>query len=191
MSPSSLSVASSAASSLVRLVPSYVIFPANPLGIGSDFLVKRLHASRVWCLFVSGVIFFIAQACGLNISNPNLLVLVSGLSGLAYGILFGVFPSIVAETFGIRGLSQNWGFMTLAPVISSNIFNLFYGMILDHHSVFDPDGQRACHDGLDCYRAAYGVTLGSCFVGLGVILWVIRHQYHVRLRESRKGGLED
>jgi len=47
---------------------------------------------------------------------------------VAYGFLFGVYPSLVAETFGVHGLSQNWGCMTLAPVISGNIFNLLYGM---------------------------------------------------------------
>src|SRR5688572_22971956 len=85
------------------------------IGVGSDMLVKRLGASRVWCLVIACFIFFIAQVCALTITNPHLLGFVSGLSGLGYGFLFGVFPSIVAETFGIRGLSQNWGFMTLSP----------------------------------------------------------------------------
>ena len=79
-------------------------------------LVKKLNASRVWCLVLACFIFFVAQICALNIREPQWLFFVSGLSGLGYGFLFGVFPSIVAETFGIKGLSQNWGFMTLAPV---------------------------------------------------------------------------
>lgn len=153
--------------------------------------MKKLNATRVWCLVVAGLIFTIAQLSALNISNPNFLFLVSGLSGLAYGLLFGVFPSIVAETFGIRGLSQNWGFMTLAPVISSNVFNLLYGTIFDHHSVVEPGGERRCHDGLECYRAAYGVTFVSCVAGVGVTLWVIRHQQLQRLREAKKASVQD
>lgn len=47
---------------------------------------------------------------------------------MAYGFLFGVFPSLVAECFGVNGLSQNWGCMTLAPIVFGNIFNLLYGM---------------------------------------------------------------
>lgn len=100
------------------------------VGVGSDIIVKVLHGSRVWCLVISSLIFSMAQICALSIENPHLLGFVSGLSGLAYGILFGVFPSIVAETFGIHGLSQNWGLMTLSPVISGNVFNLFYGSVL-------------------------------------------------------------
>ncbi|KAI0506216.1 major facilitator superfamily domain-containing protein [Xylaria bambusicola] len=156
-------------------------------GVGSDFLVKGLHASRIWCLVIAAVIFSLAQICALNIINPHLLGFVSGFSGLGYGFLFGVFPSIVAESFGIHGLSQNWGFMTLAPVVSGNIFNLFYGFVLDAHSVFEKDGKRRCEEGIMCYRDAYVVTLSACALGLGVTLWVIWHQGRARLREMGKG----
>lgn len=145
----------------------------------------------MWCLALSGLIFIIAQVCGLTISTPLYLFLLSGLSGIAYGLLFGVFPSIVAETFGIHGLSQNWGFMTLAPVLSSNIFNLIYGSILDHHSVFEPSGERACHDGLECYRAAYGITLASCVIGVAITFLVIRHQHIAKAKALGKANLED
>ncbi|KAF4512941.1 hypothetical protein G6O67_000268 [Ophiocordyceps sinensis] len=120
-------------------------------GVGSDFLVKSLHASRLWCLFVACIVFLVAQVFALSVQNPHLLGLVSAFSGLGHGFLFGVFPSLVTEAFGIRGLSQNWGFMTLAPVLSSNVFNLFYGTTYDGHSAIGPDGKRLCRQGLDCY----------------------------------------
>lgn len=145
-------------------------------GMGSDFLVKVLHASRVWCLVIASGIFTIAQICALSITNPHWLGFVSGLSGLGYGFLFGVFPSIVAESFGIHGLSTNWGFMTLAPVFSSNIFNLFYGVVYDRHTIIDDHGRRVCKDGLECYLAAYLVTFGSCILGILMTLAVIRYQ---------------
>ncbi|KAI0967708.1 major facilitator superfamily domain-containing protein [Xylaria arbuscula] len=156
-------------------------------GVGSDFLIKVLHASRVWCLVIASVIFSLAQICALNVVNPHLLGFVSGFSGLGYGFLFGAFPSIVAESFGIHGLSQNWGFMTLAPVVSGNVFNLFYGFVLDAHSVWEADGKRRCEDGIECYRSAYVVTLSACGLGLGITLWVIWHQARTRLRELGKG----
>ncbi|KAJ2969805.1 hypothetical protein NUW58_g9889 [Xylaria curta] len=58
-------------------------------GVGSDFLVKVLHASRVWCLVIASVIFALAQICALNVVNPHLLGFVSGFSGLGYGFLIG------------------------------------------------------------------------------------------------------
>lgn len=145
-----------------------------------------LKASRVWCLALGSVIFFIAQLCALNILNPHLLGFVSGLSGLGYGFLFGVFPSIVAELFGIHGLSQNWGFMTLSPVVSGNVFNLFYGKVFDKHSIVNDEGERTCPDGIDCYRDAYYMTLGACAIGLCVSLWTIRRQHHQRLKEAKR-----
>ena len=140
---------------------------------------------------LASVIFCAAQVAALNITNPHLLGFVSGFSGLGYGALFGVFPSIVAETFGIHGLSQNWGFMTLSPVVSGNIFNLFYGVVFDSHSVVEPTGERSCLEGLECDRAAYIVTLGACGLGLVVTLLVIRHQLLQRQREEGKRTAED
>ncbi|KFX93597.1 hypothetical protein O988_06723, partial [Pseudogymnoascus sp. VKM F-3808] len=145
-------------------------------GVGSDILVRRLQASRTWCLTLASAIFTIAQLLALTISDPHYLFLVSSLCGLAYGFLFGVFPSIVAEVFGIHGLSTNWGFITLAPVLSGNIFNLFYGAVFDAHSVIGKDGDRVCELGLECYRNAYVVTLFSGLAALAVSLVSIHLQ---------------
>lgn len=171
--------------------PPFLSANPPPLGVGSDFLVKNLHANRAWCLVIACFVFCVAQLCAVSIVNPHLLGFVSSLSGLGYGFLFGVFPSIVAESFGIHGLSQNWGFMTLSPVISGNVFNLFYGAVFDSHSIVGDDGERSCPDGLDCYKNAYFVTLAACGVGIFVTLSTIRHQYRQRLLEEGKGAAED
>ena len=161
------------------------------LGVGSDFLVKRFQASRIWCLVFSSLVFVLAQLLALTVTNPNFLILVSCLSGLAYGSLFGVFPSVVAETFGIKGLSQNWGFITMAPMLSGNVFNLFYGSTYDSHSQVGETGERVCLEGLDCYKAAYRVTLMAGLSGLAVTLWTIRWQHRQSLMERSKAAVED
>ena len=140
--------------------------------------------SRFWCIFLSSVVFTLTQIAGTSINNPNHLYLVSSFTGLAYGFLFGVFPSITAESFGIHGLSQNWGAMTLAPVASSNIFNLFYGAVFDGHSVVEADGTRFCTEGIDCYRTAYVFTLGACAIAFGVTLWIIKQQWSTKITEK-------
>ncbi|KAL1978991.1 hypothetical protein VTN96DRAFT_7556 [Rasamsonia emersonii] len=160
-------------------------------GVGSDLLVKKLQMSRFWCLFISAAVFTMTQMASFSISNPHHLIVVSSATGLAYGFLFGVFPSLVAHTFGIAGLSQNWGVMTLAPVISGNVFNLLYGTIYDHHSVISPKGERDCTEGLRCYRAAYYVTFFSGLAGLLVCLWSIWQEKRVHRSGSvfvRKPG---
>jgi MFS family permease len=159
--------------------------------VGSDFLVKVLKASRLWCLTFASLIFLAAQLFALSVENPHYLGLVSGLTGLAYGFLFGCFPSLVAEAFGVHGLSTNWGCMTLSPVISGNIFNLFYGIVYDKHSIIKPGGERECTEGLACYRSAYVVTVVACLLGLVVSLVSIWNTQRIRKEEDRLRDLEE
>lgn len=156
-------------------------------GIGSDLIVKKLRASRFWCLFLSALTFCLAQVAALTISTPHFLYLVSSLTGLAYGLLFGVYPSLIAYTFGVAGMSQNWGTMTLAPVISGNIFNLFYGAIYDRHSAVGEEGHSECTEGRECYRAAYVVTFFSGAAGVVVVLWSIWRDKRARRKREVEG----
>lgn len=159
-------------------------------GVGSDVLVKRLHMSRFWCATASAAIFTLAQVCATRIENPNHLWVVSGFSGLAYGALFGVFPALVVDAFGVHGFSVNWGFMTLAPVVSGNIFNLCYGTIFDHHSEVLPSGERSCSEGLECYRSAYWITFFASVVGVLVSFWNIRHEHVIRNGDAQEDHRE-
>jgi MFS family permease len=119
--------------------------------------------SRMWCLFASALAFTAAQFSSLQIENPHYLAFVSALTGLAYGILYGFVPSLLAYKFGVSGMSQNWGTIILAPIVSGNLFNILYGKIYDKHSVILPDGERECLEGRSCYWIASLVTM---FVGL-------------------------
>ncbi|KAF2647381.1 MFS general substrate transporter [Lophiostoma macrostomum CBS 122681] len=160
-------------------------------GIGSDIIVKRLHMSRFWCTAISATIFMFAQLCAIRIENPNFLWAVSGLCGLAYGVLFGVFPALVVDAFGPAGFAVNWGFMTMAPVVSGNIYNLFYGSVYDAHSEIQPNGERSCDEGLICYRAAYYVTFVSSVLGILACFWGIRHEHVLKKREEEHEGHRD
>ncbi|KAI4736537.1 putative MFS transporter [Aureobasidium sp. EXF-12298] len=144
-------------------------------GIGSDFVVKRLHSSRYWSLVASSLIFTIAQVFGLTIENPTHLYLLSSVTGLGYGALFGVYPALVADAFGAAGLGINWGAMTMSPVISGNIFNTAYGAILDSHSGSADGHHRICNDGKSCYSQAYVITLVASFMGVAWSLYCVRH----------------
>lgn len=159
-------------------------------GIGSDIIVKKLHHSRFWCIVASSSIFTLAQLAALSISNPHRLWLVSGLSGLGYGALFGVYPALVADTFGVSGLSVNWGFMTLAPVLFGTAFNGVYGSIFDAHSVVLENGDMVCKDGLECYRSAYFFTFFTSLVAIGVSLWCVVQEKLIR-RKAEMKALDD
>lgn len=157
-------------------------------GTFSDFLIKKLHASRLWCATAAGAVFTLVQFAAIKIENPGHLWIVSCLSGLGYGFLFGVMPSLVTDAFGAGYLSVNWGFMTLAPAASGYIFNLGYGSILDRHSRLMPNGERVCDLGVKCYSEAYYVTFFASLAGIVVSLFGIRHQRKMQLR---LGKLQD
>ncbi|KAJ6188276.1 hypothetical protein N7519_003184 [Penicillium mononematosum] len=149
-------------------------------GIGSDLLVKKLGMSRIWCLFLSAVVFTLTQLAGTTISNPNSLIVVSGFTGIAYGFLFGVFPSLNRSHFRYRGPVPELG------VFSGNVFNLLYGSIYDGHSVVGHDGDRECPDGLGCYRSAYFMTFVSGLLGIAVCLWAIVRERNINNVLSKK-----
>ncbi|GAM85239.1 hypothetical protein ANO11243_032430 [Dothideomycetidae sp. 11243] len=130
----------------------------------------------------------ILSVAALKIEDPHWLFVLSGLTGLAYGALFGVYPALVADAFGAAGMGINWGAMTMAPVLSGNIFNLIYGKNLDAHSDHPEGSERVCLDGRVCYSDAYIVTLFASMVGVAWSLWCVRHEHQER--RAREKALE-
>ncbi|RMD39214.1 hypothetical protein DV735_g5913, partial [Chaetothyriales sp. CBS 134920] len=155
-------------------------------GIGSDVLVSKFKCSRFWCLFIAASVFIVANLIATILENPNLLFFVSGLTGLAYGFLFGVSPALTAHAFGVNGFSQNWGTMTLAPVITGNIFNLLYGKIYDSQSVRQDNGDLECLVGRACFSTAYKVTTGAAIAALALSLLSVYqdNEFHKKRRSS-------
>jgi hypothetical protein len=153
-------------------------------GAGSDLLVKKLNMNRMWCLVLSALTFTAGQFSALQIENPHYLAFVSGPTGFGYGMLYGFFPSLLAQKFGVMGMSQNWGTIILAPIISGNLFNILYGRIYDKHSIILPDGERECLEGLSCYWAASVVTLVAGLVGFAISLGIIWKENRIWEHES-------
>ncbi|PWZ02829.1 MFS general substrate transporter [Testicularia cyperi] len=108
------------------------------IGLLSDYLVNRTGnaAKRVWLLIVVTTLAFSSQVLAATpdaIQTVDQLLSVSVLTGLAYGTLFGICPVLVFEWFGMAHFSQNYGFVSLSPVVAGNIFNLLFGRIYDSH----------------------------------------------------------
>ena len=164
-------------------------------GIGSDWLVHH-DASRLWTLVASACVSVAAQLVALNLDDPHGLFWLSGLTGLGYGTLFGVYPALVVDAFGSSGMGINWGAMTWAPVLSGSFFNLAYGHILDRHSTFRSgpnghhNGESVCNDGKACYQGAYAITLAASLVGLCWSLYMIRLASFERKRAGKRMELD-
>lgn len=160
-------------------------------GIGSDILVKSYGSSRFWSLVASACTFTVAQILALNIENPNWLFLLSGSTGLGYGALFGVYPALVADSFGAGSLGMSWGAITMAPVVSGNVFNLIYGANLDAHSDHPEGSERVCLAGRLCYSEAYVVTLIASVIGIAWSLLCVRHEQRERLARRKAVDAHD
>ena len=61
------------------------------------------------------------------ISDLKKLLSMSSTTGLMYGTLFGLCPVLTFEWFGLSNFSQNWGIISLSPVLAGNTFNLVFG----------------------------------------------------------------
>lgn len=152
----------------------------------------------------------ISQVAALNVTRIEDLWKASALLGLAHGSVFSLFPTICIEWFGMRAylecspshpsdllssstahFSENWGFLSLAPVVGGNIFSIAFGRNLDAHegsedlaSRFPYDAQRLstswrrdlpsdrqCLKGRVCYMDTLYMTAGACFVALLLSVW--------------------
>lgn len=165
------------------------------IGLLSDWLVNQTlsSANRVWLLIVVTLLALVSQlfaAYPEAISTVDSLFAISILTGLAYGTLFGVCPTLVFEWFGMKHFSQNYGFVSLSPVVAGNIFNLLFGRIYDSHVpnntmlreevglIMKGNGDRdheaarhLCMDGEECYRQVFVVTSIGC--GMAVVLSLV------------------
>ncbi|KAJ3483194.1 hypothetical protein NLI96_g6485 [Meripilus lineatus] len=154
----------------------YVRKPA-PLGILVDSSKRFWGLRRPMFISLVAILFIISQITAFNTSDVEQLWKASSLLGLSYGSSVGLFPSITIDWFGLAHFSENWGFISLAPVLGGNIFSIAFGRILDAHSpvasalnsqfsgVGNDLGER-CLDGRDCYKLSFGLTILACCLAL-------------------------
>ncbi len=72
------------------------------VGIIADFTKSRLRLPRSFCAIIVATLFIISQITCYFIEDISNLWKASALLGLAYGGLFGLFPTLVIEWFGLR-----------------------------------------------------------------------------------------
>lgn len=131
----------------------------------SDYLNNNLRYQRTWLLVGAGTISLFAQTAGLTIQDASQLWIISMATGIAYGICYGSYPTIVGDSFGMKHFSQNWGLLALSPVSASYMFNMLFGYYYDINSTTDNDGHQTCTLGRACYSSAFKITiLGALFV---------------------------
>lgn len=159
-------------------------------GTVSDLLSQRLRVQRLWMVCVATGISLLANISIISfVTNAWHLWVVSLSVGTAYGLMFGVFPTIVCDTFGIQHFSKNWGFVAISPVFTIFVFNRLFGKVYDHNSVPDgyslpfsstviAEGTLVCLKGAGCYSRAFAITSFVSLCTLVLIAWMIYTEKH-------------
>ncbi|KAI6040972.1 major facilitator superfamily domain-containing protein [Pisolithus marmoratus] len=161
------------------------------IGLISDLIRNQFHLSRAYCLCIVSSLFILSQALAIEISSVSTLWLATALLGVAYGGLYGALPTIVIDWFGLAHLSENWGFVSLAPLIGGNVFSVMLGRDLDAHTprevtnsfpgVGPVSPEQQCLMGRDCYVSSLRITLVACVVALALSTWAA-------IRDGRRQG---
>jgi len=160
------------------------------IGLTSDFAKNRLHFPRSYCISLVAFLFIVSQVIAIATDDVKDLWKASLALGLAYGGLFGLFPTIVIEWFGIAHFSENWGFLLLPPMLGGNLFSIAFGRNLDAHSTSTPTmhnstsnpispavlraemaSEPQCSHGRACYVASLYITTAACCFSLLLSIW--------------------
>lgn len=67
----------------------------------ADFVKNHLHLPRSYCISLVSFLFVISQLMAIATDDVTVLWRASLALGLAYGGLFGLFPAIAIEWFGL------------------------------------------------------------------------------------------
>ncbi|EGW35530.1 uncharacterized protein SPAPADRAFT_146877 [Spathaspora passalidarum NRRL Y-27907] len=145
-------------------------------GFLSDVLHRRKF-QRLWIVLVTIIIQCLGELLlVVNESNHTLISISSGIMGSCYGLVFGTYPAIMADEFGTKTFSTNWGLVCTGYVITLFILTKYFGWIYDKNT--NPVTGH-CYKGNGCYIGAFelGMILsGIAFVATCTVMWKHRIQ---------------
>ncbi|CCK68188.1 uncharacterized protein KNAG_0A05220 [Huiozyma naganishii CBS 8797] len=159
----------------------------------SDMLVKRYNSQRLWNIFSASLLFAfgamkvseappIAQQNGAGFDLQE-LYFSSIFFGYAFGIMFGTFPSIVADTFGTSSFSTLWGIITTGGLPSVKLFSTILASDLTLNTAA---GDTICKVGVECYAHTFRVIEGFALFAAFITSTLILMNYLKNKQERRQ-----
>ncbi|KAF9141642.1 hypothetical protein BG015_001217 [Linnemannia schmuckeri] len=130
---------------------------------------KWWGVSRVGFLLYAGFCVWLGQAFGSHVQDIEDLGRVSLFVGLGYGSVFGVAPTIVSEWFGVSNFGTNWGWISIAPAIGGQMFNLIFGWLYDLEAAHEHTLE--CF-GIECFHNSFVLGSVSSFFGVCVLIYL-------------------
>lgn len=137
----------------------------------SDALKNNFKLSRTYSLFLSVSLCMAAMVTSSQVSNVDMLWLPTALSGLFYGTVFGAYPGIISDDFGVKRFSFNWGLVALAPIPFSSWLAIRIGKLYDANS----ESAGMCR-GPRCFQGAYKLHIALSGVVFVLLVLALRVQ---------------
>ncbi|KAF5381123.1 hypothetical protein D9615_003866 [Tricholomella constricta] len=172
-----ISVSNTLSRLLVGPLADFLSPVASYLSTGAIVYPRKHRISRV--VFLSGPILVLAAAflwMEIGVESREAVWMLSIGTGINYGAVFTVLPSIVSSGWGPSDLGRNFGILTYAPFIGTPIFSYLYAFV----SAANSRETTGICEGTICWRTTFWITCATsiaAFVG-SLALW--RH-WHGRI----------
>ncbi len=171
------SLVSSSQRSHVAIISIFSFFGRLTAGFSSDLISNFFKKSRNWLLLIPGFGFLLSQLLATIINNLKYLKILSIIIGFSYGFSFGLLPSLISDSYGMRSFSSNWGIVSLAPVGFAYLFNMLFGKIYDSNTI---NANKTCDLGISCYKYAFKIS----FIASIISILFISHHIYQRVKSS-------
>lgn len=158
------------------------------LGLICDYGKNKLGIPRSYSLVLVSFLLLVSQIVITRIDSVKNLWIASSTLGFAYGSTFSLLATMCVEWFGMPHFSENWGFLSMAPMVGGNLFSIIFGRNLDAHETIPQPSDRSalgshvirraklkapprCTLGKECYIDSLYLTIGTCFLSILLSLW--------------------
>lgn len=145
-------------------------------GPSSDLIHKKWKLSKIYVVVTSLIILTIGQISLLVLDILDLLSLTSFLIGLAYGSVYGVMPSIIADSFGSKNFATTWALLGTGPITVFLVLSDYFGVVYDSNSEwkeFEGGRIKMCMKGKGCYSDVFTINSASCILLFIGYIWLI------------------
>lgn len=139
------------------------------VGVAADWISsedRKVPISKIWLLLLLVLVGAVGQVAVL-FRVP--FSWISVLSGISYGGIFTIYPTVVASVWGVDLMGSTWGAFMVAPAIGSILFSLFHGARLDlcpTRGVYVGGDNDGCLNG-------YFLVAASCLIISAAVIVVV------------------
>eukprot|EP00842_Homolaphlyctis_polyrhiza_P000865 jgi/Hompol1/177/HPOL_001010-RA len=121
---------------MVSLISLFNCLGRIATGIISDKAQVHYGTQRLWFLISAGIMMLVAQFMGaFVVTTIPALIVCTCILGFGYGSLFSSTPAIVSKWFGVLRFGENWGYYQVGPAMGGYLWNIVFGMWMDHQRV--------------------------------------------------------